>query len=616
MSCSNKNIQDIESIYRKNDDQFKTINSKNIDKYNKLVTTLFQFYISNKENIKPNSDFKEKFNKLYGKLQKRGDIIVKKSFIVYIYQKLVKENILPNDPQFWLYIQKSPARNVSGVNSFALLLSPHPNGQAFSCKHNCYYCPDESIKNGAEDDMPRSYLKNEPAVARGFQNGWDPYNQMMNRMNSLLMQGHEVDKLELIIEGGTYTEFPKSYLETFHRDIFYSANTFYDIEPKRQPLELEEEIFINKTTKVRIIGICIETRPDAIDDDWIKFFRNTGTTRIQLGVQHTNNKLLKKINRGHTFEQAVECIKYLKNNCFKVDIHLMPDLPGSTPELDKEMFDIVYNSPIIQPDQTKIYPCEVVPWTVIKQWHESGKYTPYSDTDPKSLVDVITYAMTNCPPWVRIPRIVRDIPLTYISGGNTCMNMRQVVDDGLKKSEKLSGDIRSREIGRHLEYNIFDSRYIVRKYEGSGSTEYFISLESSDKKVIFGFLRLRIPPKNHEPVYSSIKNTGLVRELHVYNNIVPVGENKKISTQHLGTGKTLVKLAEYISWFYGLEGVSVITGEGVREYYHKRGYESIQSYAVKKFKYKLWKFWLIIYFIQFLSLPFKFIQTIPIFLKY
>lgn len=607
MSCSNKNVQDIESIYSKHDDQFKTINSTNIDKYNKLVTTLFQFYISNKENIKPNSDFKEKFNKLYGKLQKRGDIIVKKSFIVYIYQKLVKENILPNDPQFWLYIQKSPARNVSGVNSFALLLSPHPNGQAFSCKHNCYYCPDESRKNGAEDDMPRSYLKNEPAVARGFQNGWDPYNQMMNRMNSLLMQGHEVDKLELIIEGGTYTEFPKSYLETFHRDVFYSANTFYDIGPKREPLELAEEIFINKTTKVRIIGICIETRPDAIDDDWIKFFRNTGTTRIQLGVQHTNNKLLKKINRGHTFEQAVECIKYLKNNCFKVDIHLMPDLPGSTPELDKEMFDIIYNSSVIQPDQTKIYPCEVVPWTVIKQWHETGKYIPYSDTDPKSLVDVITYAMTICPPWVRIPRIVRDIPLTYISGGNKCMNMRQVIDDGLKKSEKLSGDIRSREIGRHLEYNIFDSRYIVRKYEGSGSTEYFISLESSDKKVIFGFLRLRIPPKNHEPVYSSIKNTGLVRELHVYNNIVPVGENKKISTQHLGTGKTLVKLAEYISWFYGLEGVSVITGEGVREYYHKRGYESIQSYAVKKFKYKLWKIWFIIYFIQFLSLPFKFI---------
>ena len=608
MSCSNKNVQDIESIYSKHDDQFKTINSTNIDKYNKLVTTLFQFYISNKENIKPNSDFKQKFNKLYGKLQKRGDIIVKKSFIVYIYQKLVKENILPNDPQFWLYIQKSPARNVSGVNSFALLLSPHPNGQAFSCKHNCYYCPDESRKNGADDDMPRSYLKNEPAVARGFQNGWDPYNQMMNRMNSLLMQGHEVDKLELIIEGGTYTEFPKSYLETFHRDVFYSANTFYDIEPKREPLELAEEIFINKTTKVRIIGICIETRPDAIDDDWIKFFRNTGTTRIQLGVQHTNNKLLKKINRGHTFEQAVECIKYLKNNCFKVDIHLMPDLPGSTPELDKEMFDIIYNSSVIQPDQTKIYPCEVVPWTVIKQWHETGKYIPYSDTDPKSLVDVITYAMTICPPWVRIPRIVRDIPLTYISGGNKCMNMRQVIDDGLKKSEKLSGDIRSREIGRHLEYNIFDSRYIVRKYEGSEATEYFISLESSDKKVIFGFLRLRIPPKNHAPVYSSIKNTGLVRELHVYNNIVPVGENKKISTQHLGTGKTLVKLAEYISWFYGLEGVSVITGEGVREYYHERGYESIQSYAVKKFKYKLWKIWFIIYFIQFLSLPFKFIE--------
>ena len=145
-----------------------------------------------------------------------------------------------------------------------------PHGQSFSCKHNCYYCPDESVKNGAEHDMPRSYLKNEPAVSRGFQNNWDAYEQMMNRMNSLLMQGHEVDKLDLIIEGGTYTEFPKEYLIEFHRDLFYSANTFYDSSPKREPYSLEEEININMTTKVRIIGICIETRPDAIDD-WIWF---------------------------------------------------------------------------------------------------------------------------------------------------------------------------------------------------------------------------------------------------------------------------------------------------------------------------------------------------------
>mgnify|MGYP001048227799 CR=1 FL=1 len=606
MSCSNPHISDIEALYKKHDEQFKTITKENIDKYEAVVADLYLYYVKNNSNI----EFKSNFKKVFSKHQRRSDIIIKKSFIVYVYQKMIKEGKLDDEAAFWLLIQKCPARNISGVNSFALLLSPHPNGQVFSCKHNCYYCPDESIKNGAEDDIPRSYLKKEPAVARGFDNKWDAYEQMISRMSSLVMQGHEVDKLELIIEGGTYTEFPVDYLLEYHRDIFYSANTFFDLSPKRERYSLEEEIRINKSTRVRIIGICIETRPDAIDDEWVIFFRSTGTTRIQLGVQHTNNKLLKRINRGHTFEQAVNCIEYLKNNCFKVDIHLMPDLPGSTPELDKEMFDIVYKSAIIQPDQTKIYPCEVVPWTEIKKWHDEGKYIPYSDRNPEQLVDVITHAMIICPPWVRVPRIVRDIPLPYISGGNRCMNLRQVIDDGLKRSEKISGDIRSREIGRHLEYKINNAKYIVRKYIGSNSVEYFISLESNDKKVIYGFLRLRIAPNNHKPVYSVIKNTGLVRELHVYNNIVPVGKSKNISTQHLGIGKTLLKIAEYISWFYGLNGVSVITGEGVREYYHKRGYESIESYAIKKFQYPLLKISFIIYLIKYLSLPFRFIHKI------
>ena len=330
------------------------------------------------------------------------------------------------------------------------------------------------------------------------------------------------------------------------------------------------------------------------------FFRRTGTTRIQLGVQHTNNVLLKKINRGHTFEDAVRCVEYLKNNCFKIDIHLMPDLPGSNAELDREMFDIIMNTNMLQPDQIKIYPCEVVPWTVIQKWFDAGKYTPYSDTDPESLVDVIKFAMLSCKPWMRIPRIVRDIPLTYITGGNKCMNMRQVIDDNIKKSEKFSNDIRSREIGRNICYNIRESKYIVRKYVGSNGMEYFISRESMDEKVIFGFIRLRIPPKEHAPVFLSIQNTGLVRELHVYNNIVPVGENKEFSTQHIGTGKRLVRIAEHLSWANGMCGVSVITGEGVREYYHKLGYVSKETYVIKLFRVVLFRANFIIYFVEFL----------------
>ncbi len=591
MACSSQRVQDIESIYRNNDSQFNRINVDNLHKYEELVNRL---YSESENNL-------AKFNKLYAKLQKRGDIVVKKSFLVYVYQKMIKSGKIASDQKFWLMLQKCPSRNLSGVNSFAVLLSPHPHGQSFSCKHNCYYCPDESVKNGAEHDMPRSYLKNEPAVSRGFQNNWDAYDQMMNRMNSLLMQGHEVDKLDLIIEGGTYTEFPKEYLIDFHRDLFYSANTFYDTMPKRSPYSLDEEININITSKVRIIGICIETRPDAIDDDWVWFFRNTGTTRIQLGVQHINDGILKKINRGHTFDDSVKCVKYLKNNGFKIDVHIMPDLPGSTPQMDKAMFDILFNTSVLQPDQMKIYPCEVVPWTVIEKWHKSGKYTPYSQKTPDSLLDVVEYAMLQCKPWMRIPRIVRDIPLTYISAGNTCMNMRQVLDVKIKKMQTYSKDIRSREIGRHIDYNIRRSKYMVRKYWASDSLEYFVSLESYDEKVIFGFIRLRIPPPDHDPVFHAIKFTGLVRELHVYNNIVPVGFSKNISTQHMGIGKRLLKICEYISWFHGLDGISVITGEGVRDYYHKRGYESIDTYAVKYFRFHMIKFminfmiWLVIF---------------------
>jgi len=214
-----------------------------------------------------------------------------------------------------MLLQKKPSRNISGITSITLVMSPHPNGQSFSCKHNCYYCPNEPAHEGNNwQDQPRSYLYHEPAVHRANENGFKAYEQMISRMNVLYANGHTVDKLEIILEGGTYTEYPPEYLEIYHRDIFYSANTFFDSSPKREPYNISKEIEINKTAKVHIIGFCIETRPDAIDDIWIRRFREWGVTRIQLGVQHVNNKILKKVNRGHTIEQAIDAIKMLKNN--------------------------------------------------------------------------------------------------------------------------------------------------------------------------------------------------------------------------------------------------------------------------------------------------------------
>ena len=568
---------DIEDLKR---DQLIKDNRQN---YEAIIEALLQYKDELLTDINQ-LEFKAYFNNKMNSLFKKYKIVGSKVILVNIYMKMIKDNKVNYDASFLEYLAKRGARTASGVNSFAILLSPHPHGQDFSCKHNCYYCPDETKENGAEEDMPRSYLAKEPAVSRGLRHKWDAYNQIMDRLLSLVKQGHEVDKLELILEGGTYTEYPRDYLEEFHRDIFYTANTFYDTLPKRDRLSMREEININVNAKVRIIGICIETRPDAITDTWIRFFRNSGTTRIQLGVQHTNNRILKRINRGHTFEDACRAVERLKNNCFKIDIHLMPDLPYATPELDKEMFDIVYNTPMLQPDQLKIYPCQVVPYTVIKRQIEEGKYRLYSMDCMDDLKAIVRYGMETCQPYMRISRVVRDIPLHYISDGNPYPNLRQMLTDELTDEDLYSPDIRAREITRHPHYKFEDSKYKIRRYQGGDGIEYFISLESVDSKAIFGFCRLRIAPQDYIPVFTTLSNKGLIREIHVYNKLVPVGKKGRKTTQHRGVGKSLLKIVEWISWTYNLEGVAVITGEGVRQYYHKQGYKDEQTFAVKYFK--------------------------------
>jgi ELP3 family radical SAM enzyme/protein acetyltransferase len=605
--CSNgrstEDITDIESLLLDKKDDINIVND-NIEIYKDFTTELYEYYKLNYAKTKE-SVFRKKFTKKLNHINKgvkgisreknkKGNykkigMTVKKTYLVYVYQKMIANKEIEMDEGFFRCIQKRPARNLSGVNSFAILLPPYPmedddEYEGFNgCRHNCYYCPDQTKKNGADVNIARSYLLKEPAVQRGFRCGWDAYTQMTDRMNSLARQGHKVDKLELIIEGGTYTEYPMEFLREFHRDIFYAANVFFNSQ--RERLTLREEISQNMLGQVRIIGICIETRPDAITDEWIRFFRESGTTRIQLGVQHTNNRILKKINRGHTFEESCSAVSRLRNNCFKIDIHLMPDLPLASPEKDKNMFDTIFLTNKLNPDQIKIYPCEVTPYTVIEKWHKSGRYTPYADKDPHLLLDVVKYALEICPPWIRVSRIIRDIPLEYIKGGNKYPNLRQMITDEMEKEGKYTNEIRSREIGRNIDYKYENAKYTTRSYETSdGGTEYFVSLESKDKRVIFGFIRLRIPPKIHNPVFPCLKHKGMIRELHVYNTLMSVGEKaskNSNSTQHRGTGKSLLKIAEWIAWRSGTDGTVVITGEGVRSYYHKRGYVDEDTFVVK-----------------------------------
>ena len=579
MACSttNKNVNiELEDLFltkRTDMDKIKD----NMEIYKEMVREIIDWSKKNQGR----TNYMKKFNKFYNVITRKYRIYTKKNLLVYTYRQMIENGEIENYPEVWKLIQKRPARNLSGVTIITVLTSPNPDGQDFSCKHNCYYCPNEP-------GQPRSYLKEEPAVARANRNQFDPILQMSDRMNSLLINGHEIDKLEIIIEGGTYTEYPPAYLERFHRDLIYCANTYFD-EEKREKLNISEEIKLNENARIKIVGISIETRPDALVDEngvsWLKRFREWGVTRVQLGLQHTNNYILKRVNRGHTVEDAEKAIMILKDNCFKVHMHLMPDLPYSSPEMDIDMFKYVFLSDKLQPDEVKIYPCEVTPWTVIQKWHKDGKYKPYAQTNERALFEVIKYAMEICPPWVRLPRVIRDIPLTYIEGGNMYPNLRQMLNDEMEKEGRTSMDIRVRECGRNPGYDIDDAEYKTREYHTKNGMEYFISLESPDEKCIFGLLRLRIPTSYIHCEFECLNKMGLIRELHVYGNLVPVGFKKDNDTQHKGVGKELLKMAQNIAKDHNCIGLAVISGIGVTGYYKKLGFRQSKHYLIKYIDY-------------------------------
>ena len=605
MCSSGKPIEELEDLFKHDEmNTITNIDEQNIENYMTSLCTLVKVHIE-KETETENtrmvvSKLKRKFPNYLQKCTNKHQCQYKKTTLLFYYKKFVLLEKIKEDKFLELMLMKSPSRDISGINQITILTSPHPDNQDFSCKHDCYYCPNEPAHEGNNwTPQPRSYLYSEPAVLRANRNKFEADLQTFDRLKSLLICGHKCDKLEFILEGGTFTEYPKPYLYKYFRDFIYTCNNFYEIikygfdSPQLVARKtLEEEITINKYTRCKIIGICIETRPDAIllnDEDgisWIKTLLNWGVTRLQLGVQHIDNQILKKINRGHNIEKVIEAIEICKNNCFKIDIHIMPDLPGSSPEIDKGMFDELYKSPNFQPDQMKIYPCEVVPWTVIEKWYKSGKYTPYGE-DKELIKGVLSYSMTNCPPWIRLPRVMRDIPDQYISAGLKCGNMRQNIE-----GEKgfIGRDIRSREIGRHPQYMLKDAKLFVRKYKASNGTEYFISFESKDNIALFGFCRLRInhQKRNAHSVYeATLYNMGLIRELHVYGSLVGVNQLNQTNVQgiqHSGIGKKLLQKAEQISMYYHLKcGVVVISGIGVRSYYEKHGYFLRNNYMVKYF---------------------------------
>lgn len=545
----------------------------------------------------------EQWNDIVIELQKRKDKIVNPKdlikFRLYIqnqYKIVLSNSMLVkaynkceyNDEKFKTLLIKKKNKSLSGVIVVTVLTSAHPeyideNGEKqitkFSCKWDCHYCPNEKAHEGNNYvDQPRSYLFSEPAVLRANENGFDPIRQFNARVTTLIDMGHNVDKIELLILGGTWCSYPKQYQESFISQLYYAANVYYDIE-KRPIKSLEEEIVLNETATLHIIGLTLETRPDTITLEEIKMFRKYNATRIQLGVQHTDNSVLKKINRGHDIECVYKAIRLLKENGYKVDIHLMPNLPGSSYEKDVKMLNDALYDDRLQADQLKIYPCAVVPFTKIKEWFDKGLYEPYND---EVLFRLLKDFKQKVQPYKRLNRIIRDIPSTYISGGYTdkSVNMRQMLQIDMKKNNWSCKCIRCREIGdRQVDEKLVQLKKIY--YKSSEGDEYFISFET-DKNLI-GFLRLRIN-QNPQEILPVLKECALIRELHVYSTVSCVGTNNNLSMQHKGYGRRLIEEAEKIALQNNMYKIAVISGTGVRDYYRKQGYELNDTYMIKEMK--------------------------------
>ena len=517
------------------------------------------------------------------KAKRKYKVFLKNNIILKKYAQLM------NDAQISLLTYK-PVRSWSGVLVITVVMRP----DKFSCPYNCYYCPNEP-------GQPRSYLSNEPAVSRANEVHFDAVFQMFSRLDTLRQNGHTVDKLEIIVLGGTFSAYPRDYQREFIRDLFFAANNYNkhldfahncSVQESKVRQSLSDEQNQNTVGVLKIIGISLETRPDHINKYEIKRLRDYGCTRVQLGVQHTDNKILDIVNRGHHVEQSVKAIRMLRCNGFKIDIHIMPDLPGATPEKDKTMITRVLTSPEFMPDYLKIYPCLDVDFTEIRQWKRQGRWKPYADSDNGQLItDVILHAKKLSQIYMRYNRIQRDFceeregVLGYESK-NIRSNFRQMLHDEMKKHGISCRCIRCKEVKN----NAIDPKmifYNLTRYNTHGGTEYFISCHSG--KYLLGFVRLRINTDSNDVIYDSLKDAAFIRELHVYGQLLHVGSTtKQGAAQHLGIGKRLMSIALAIASAKGYTKIAVISGIGVRDYYqhkHKFILHHEGHYMIRRIKW-------------------------------
>lgn len=467
-------------------------------------------------------------------------------------------------------LKLKPIRSISGV--YVVTVMPKP----FPCPKDqpCIYCP-----GGPNFGTPQSYTGCEPAGRRAKENNFDPYKQVKSRIEQFKIMGHDIDKIELIIFGGTITAYPEDYLEWF---VTQCLNAISNADAKN----IEDAQTAAENASIKNSDITIETRPDYCKKSHIDFMLKLGVTRVELGVQSIYNEIYNKINRGHTIKDVIKATCLSKDAGFSVIYHMMPGLPGADFEKDLGAFEKIFKDEKFKPDAIKIYPTLVLPKTKLYQMWKKGQYNPYS---LEEYIELIVNIKKQVPKWMRIQRIQRDIPSNLIIDGVKRGDLRLLIQEKLKKENTKCQCIRCREIG-HKQYKsnyeqiLSDIELVTTRYHASEGEEIFLSYEDIKKDVLIGLLRLRYPSSNVNKSEFKTEKSMLVRELHVFGPTVKVGkEAKNNQWQHRGCGEHLIKEAERVSKDeFDAKKIIVLAGIGTRNYYRRFGYEREGPYMVKK----------------------------------
>jgi len=484
-----------------------------------------------------------------------GAGFLSKHTLVTVYRNQVADGQRSEDRKLLRKIRLKPTRTLSGVTTVTVLTKPFP------CPGQCIFCPDY-------EEMPVSYLPDEPGAMRALHHQYDPFTQVSSRIEALYEIGHPTDKIELLVLGGSWTAYEKEYQTWFIKRCFEAMNG-------EDSSTLAEAQSLNETAWHKNVGLVLETRPDLITPDELAAMRSLGVTKVQLGVQSLDDHILDLNKRGHTVEEAREGVALLRAAGFKIVLHWMPNLLGASLESDREDFKRLWDD--FSPDELKIYPTQLLKDTGLYEIWKRGEYQPYTTDE---LIQLIADIKRDIPRYCRVNRVIRDIPSGNVIAGNKRTSLRQDVRRELARRGEVCQCIRCREVkGQEIEVDSLVLNDLV--YASNGCREHFLSYDTPGDRLA-GFARLSLPgPEAADPGIEELQGAALIREVHVYGESLPVGSEKAGAAQHAGLGTSLLAEAERVAAENGYSRIAVISAVGTRGYYLDRGYKRGELYLLK-----------------------------------